>query len=77
MTERTKDLIKEGGKAFALPVGVMGGILTTENDVIRIFGVTLSNWLLIISLLTAVFQFVFMLLRERRRAKGGHKSEAN
>lgn len=39
----TKKLAKEGSKAIASPAGVMGGIITTENDVIRIFGITLSN----------------------------------
>lgn len=61
--ERANQLVKEAGKAFALPAGVMGGIITTENDVIRIFGITLSNWLLIISAIYSLIQIFFFIRR--------------
>lgn len=57
--ERANQLVKEAGKAFALSAGVMGGIITTENDVIRIFGITLLNWLLIISAIYSLIQIFF------------------
>lgn len=66
--EQANQLVKEAGKAFALPAGVMGGIITTENDVIRIFGITLFNWLLIISAIYSLIQIFFFQAMSHSRS---------
>lgn len=52
-------------QAIGAPMAGIGGsfILSMQNDVIRVFGITLSNWCLILSFAYGLFQAILALLK--------------
>lgn len=52
-------------QAIGAPMAGIGGsfILSMQNDVIRIFGITLSNWCIILSFAYGLFQAILAFLK--------------
>jgi len=55
-------------QAISAPVAGAGGsfIMSMQNDVIRIFGITLANWSLILGVSYSLLQFILAVRKSRK-----------
>ena len=55
-------------QAIGAPIAGAGGsfFISMQNDVIRIFGITLANWSLILGVSYSLFQFILAARKSRK-----------